>query len=468
MERAQYTVTVDIVNTGAIKTQLRLKQGDSGIPLYIKVENNGNPYYDPEMQPQVYFKRPDGGTVIGTAVPGNDNKYLYVFKGNELQASGYVHADVKFKHANGRESTSTFIFECIKDTIGKTTENSRIVWNDVVEALAKAEVMLKDVEQTIARMTEQATKAANSAEAAAASEESVEENAAIAKECAEQTMAAVGCAEEAAKSAEAALAAAETASKDAATATEKAAEATTDAESAGEYASSAQYYYEQAKSISESISGALRPKGTITFSELDLETAAESDMYNISDSFTTTEMFKEGAGHIIPAGSNVYKTSDGLWDVLAGSPVSGVKGANEALYRTGNVEITPDNIGLGNVDNTSDKDKPISDATQTALDAINSNLLQKMPNNFKVQYLGTGAKTTVKIKFKSTSSFAFLFGRHSGNSVICASISYIEVIKLGNVGEFSANEGTITCKLGVYAMCHLFHNDNIESIEYLD
>lgn len=48
--------------------------------------------------------------------------------------------------------------------------------------------------------------------------------------------------------------------------------------------------------------------------------------------------------------------------------VTGVKGNAENDYRTGEINISPANIGLGNVDNTSDADKPISTATQTALD----------------------------------------------------------------------------------------------------
>lgn len=48
--------------------------------------------------------------------------------------------------------------------------------------------------------------------------------------------------------------------------------------------------------------------------------------------------------------------------------VTGVKGNAETNYRIGNINITPTNIGLGNVDNTSDLNKPISTATQTALD----------------------------------------------------------------------------------------------------
>lgn len=47
-----------------------------------------------------------------------------------------------------------------------------------------------------------------------------------------------------------------------------------------------------------------------------------------------------------------------------------VKGDAEAEYRSGDVNITKANIGLGNVDNTKDVDKPISTATQAALDEI--------------------------------------------------------------------------------------------------
>lgn len=121
----------------------------------------------------------------------------------------------------------------------------------------------------------------------------------------------------------------------------------------GDAADNAKKYYEQAKDIAESFAGTLRPKGTITFADLpSAAEAKEGDMYNISDQFTTTASFKEGEGNVIPAGSNVYRTDDGFWDVLAGSPVTGVKGDAESSYRRGNVNITAEDIGLGNV-NTS-------------------------------------------------------------------------------------------------------------------
>lgn len=121
--------------------------------------------------------------------------------------------------------------------------------------------------------------------------------------------------------------------------------------------SEAQKYAEQAKEISESLSGALRPLGTINFADLPNTADSNSgDMYNIADQFTTTVDFKEGPGNVIPAGSNVYLTADRYWDVLAGTPVTGVKGAKEVYYRRGNVDITPTDIGAvaenGNINNT--------------------------------------------------------------------------------------------------------------------
>lgn len=63
-----------------------------------------------------------------------------------------------------------------------------------------------------------------------------------------------------------------------------------------------------------------------------------------------------------------------LSGIAAGAQVNtitGVKGNSESSYRTGNVNITKANIGLGNVDNTSDANKPISTAQQLAFDQVN-------------------------------------------------------------------------------------------------
>lgn len=70
------------------------------------------------------------------------------------------------------------------------------------------------------------------------------------------------------------------------------------------------------------------------------------------------------ATNVQDAIEEIMDTIDGL---TGGGVVTGVKGSAESEYRKGQVNITKDNIGLGNVDNTSDLNKPISSATQTAL-----------------------------------------------------------------------------------------------------
>jgi hypothetical protein len=65
--------------------------------------------------------------------------------------------------------------------------------------------------------------------------------------------------------------------------------------------------------------------------------------------------------------NTLIPTLDSIAERIPETVVTGVKGDSESLYRNGNVNITKANIGLGNVDNTADTDKPISTATQTAL-----------------------------------------------------------------------------------------------------
>lgn len=114
----------------------------------------------------------------------------------------------------------------------------------------------------------------------------------------------------------------------------------------GEDSDNAKYYYQQAKDVSEGLKGGLQPHGTCTFADLPaLADANVGWMFNISDEFTTTDDFKEGSGNVIPAGANIYKTSDGKWDVLAGTPVTGVKGAKEAAYHRGNVSLSAADVG---------------------------------------------------------------------------------------------------------------------------
>ena len=79
----------------------------------------------------------------------------------------------------------------------------------------------------------------------------------------------------------------------------------------------------------QAIPSAIIPKGTRTFSQLapstDLAAGSLGFMWNISDAFTTTTDFAEGAGKSMAAGSNVYVANVGTaaepsykYDIFAG------------------------------------------------------------------------------------------------------------------------------------------------------
>ena len=85
------------------------------------------------------------------------------------------------------------------------------------------------------------------------------------------------------------------------------------------YVNTAKEYAAAAKTAADGISGALKPKGTVTFAQLPAITSVEAgSMYNISTEFTSTSLFKDGGNIIYPAGTNVYKTTDNFWDCLSG------------------------------------------------------------------------------------------------------------------------------------------------------
>lgn len=242
--------------------------------------------------------------------------------------------------------------------------------------VAKAQTSARNAATSEDNARSAATEAQDSATAAATSKSNAQTSAAAAAQSESNAKASENVAkssrDSAVESAQTATAAATSASESAITASEKAdiatrkateiigkaesaADSATKAQSyavggtgsrEGEDSDNAKYYYQQAKDVSEGLKGGLQPHSTVAFADLPaLPDVNAGWMYNISDEFTTTDDFKEGSGNAVPAGANIYKTSDGKWDVLAGTPVTGVKGAKETSYRRGNVNLTPENIG---------------------------------------------------------------------------------------------------------------------------
>ncbi len=125
--------------------------------------------------------------------------------------------------------------------------------------------------------------------------------------------------------------------------------------------------------------------------------------YASLNSSTRVPVAQLGSG---TADSTVYLRGDGAWVATPTAPVTSV------ASKTGAVTLVKGDVGLGNVDNTSDASKPISTATQTALDG-------------KVNVINGGGETFF----------------NNGNSTSAATINLVN----GNVQQITLNANcTIT------------------------
>ena len=220
----------------------------------------------------------------------------------------------------------------------------------------------------------------------------------------------------------------------------------------GEDSDNAKYYYQQAKDVSEGLKGGLQPHGTVAFADLPaLADVSTGWMFNISDEFTTTDDFKEGAGNVIPAGANIYKTSDEKWDVLAGTPVTGIKGANEDTFRRGNVELTAENVGAvatggDTAENTATfTSSDVADGSASAWTSVSklssgekhSSILKKVSQMFKnVRYLYKMLGTTDISKIGNGTCTGAISSLNDG----LANKSYIKITK----DDWSGLMGSLT------------------------
>ena len=135
---------------------------------------------------------------------------------------------------------------------------------------------------------------------------------------------------------------------------------------------------ELANSIA-SLPSAIVPKGTKAFSGLapstDLAAANVGFMWNISDAFTTTADFVEGAGHSIPAGANVYVANPSAntykYDIFQGMyDLSGYKTKQTAVV---DGDATTSGTGVTFVDSvTQDANGEITVHKKTVADVVAS------------------------------------------------------------------------------------------------
>lgn len=113
--------------------------------------------------------------------------------------------------------------------------------------------------------------------------------------------------------------------------------ATQGKESAAESASSAAASADRAEEIVSELGPIFLIKGTVTFANLPAN-PEPTWLYTISDAFTTTSDFIEGAGYPISAGATIYRTTNNKWCVLSGA----------VIFRSLVVTLLPQNWVLAN------------------------------------------------------------------------------------------------------------------------
>lgn len=196
-------------------------------------------------------------------------------------------------------------------TSANSASNSEIKAGEYMEA-AKSSENAAFQSETNAKTSE--TNAAESANKASVSEANASESAIKAKEISDSISVDV----------ESIANNAQIASNSAISASSSAANALEDATDAAESAARAEDIY---TAISNSVTGAFIPMGTITFEELkNLEDDGKvvGYLYHISDAFTTDDTFKKPDVECI-AGTNVYLTADNnKWDYLVNPTIATV------------------------------------------------------------------------------------------------------------------------------------------------
>jgi hypothetical protein len=150
--------------------------------------------------------------------------------------------------------------------------------------------------------------------------------------------------------------------------------------------------------------------------------------------------------------SSGVTTLDGLTDVFTPFPSNG-----EVLSYSGtqwtNISLTKNNVGLGNVDNTSDANKPVSTATQTALNTKQNTLVSgtniKTVNGSSI--VGSG-DLAVTVEAYSTAAIPALDIDWNSAGVLYKDISTNSTFTFSNVSEGKAISVILTNTSGSSAI----------------
>ena len=142
--------------------------------------------------------------------------------------------------------------------------------------------------------------------------------------------------------------------------------------------------------------------------------------------------------------------------------VIGLKGNAETNYRTGQVNITPANIGLGKVNNTSDADKPVSTAQQVAINTAKQEAIDEAVKESQVFYVWLSGEDT---NLSANYSFEEIVAAITAGK----NVKLVRENKILNLLNIILNEGIVFgAGLGPIAEGAFVTSDNIWQYEVID
>lgn len=177
-------------------------------------------------------------------------------------------------------------------------------------------------------------------------------------------------------------------------------------------------------------------------------------------------------------------TTDGYltavdWSTFNGKQAALVSGTNiktiegQSLLGAGNINLTATDVGLGNVDNTSDANKPVSTATQTALNAKQNTLTLTttgtsgpatlVADTLNIpQYGGGGGAMGIHALVKPISGRRLGYALGASTTGANFTLARLTLVPFIPAYTFTISEILMNCNiLGVGALCRLLiYSDN--------
>lgn len=159
-------ISLNVRSSNPVDTGISLTQGDYGHVRFVMTVKDGNSDLDGVVSAEITFETPNGCGVNGEVTVEN-NDYIYVIKGNELQAAGKVYAVLTMTFSDGRVSSCGFVFECRRHP--ESNIDAGPYFGEIEALKSAAENALSDANGAVA----QANAAKNAAEIAAGNAEAV-------------------------------------------------------------------------------------------------------------------------------------------------------------------------------------------------------------------------------------------------------------------------------------------------------